>query len=272
MRGIRLLAAGGCAALAMLVAPAFAQQYPNKPITIIVPFAAGGPTDVVARLVGEHMGRTLRTDAHRREHRRRRRHARHDPRRPGAGRRLHHRGRQHGHAVGGARALSQPQIRSGEELRADRHRQLHAAGDRLQEGAATTNLKDFIDYVKANGSKLSYGHAGVGSISHVAGLVFNAQVRPHAQSHSLSRHRPGDAGHGRRARSTTWSINRSTSSRRSRPAPSRSMRSRRPSGCRACRICRPPRKPASISSSAPGTRWSRPRTRRRKSSTSSPTR
>ena len=58
MRCIRFLAAGGCRALA-LSAPALAAQYPTKPITIIVPFAAGGPTDVVARLVGEHMGRTL---------------------------------------------------------------------------------------------------------------------------------------------------------------------------------------------------------------------
>jgi tripartite-type tricarboxylate transporter receptor subunit TctC len=38
-----------------------------------------------------------------------------------------------------------------------------------------TNLKDFIAYVKAGGSKISYGHAGVGSISHVSGLVFNAK-------------------------------------------------------------------------------------------------
>src|SRR5436309_16039979 len=44
--------------LVMSGAPA-AAQYPNKPITIIVPFAAGGPTDVVARLVGDHMSRTL---------------------------------------------------------------------------------------------------------------------------------------------------------------------------------------------------------------------
>ena len=56
MRCIRFLAAGGLVALAMLSAPAFAQQYPAKPITVIVPFAAGGPTDVVTRLVGEHMG------------------------------------------------------------------------------------------------------------------------------------------------------------------------------------------------------------------------
>src|SRR5215469_1842838 len=33
--------------------------YPERPITLIVPFAAGGPTDVVARIVGEHMSRTL---------------------------------------------------------------------------------------------------------------------------------------------------------------------------------------------------------------------
>src|SRR5438445_10182663 len=44
--------------LVLTSAPAFA-QYPAKPITVIVPFAAGGPTDVVARLVGEHMSRTL---------------------------------------------------------------------------------------------------------------------------------------------------------------------------------------------------------------------
>jgi tripartite-type tricarboxylate transporter receptor subunit TctC len=37
------------------------------------------------------------------------------------------------------------------------------------------NLKDLVDYLKANSSKLTYGHAGVGSISHVSGLVFNAK-------------------------------------------------------------------------------------------------
>jgi tripartite-type tricarboxylate transporter receptor subunit TctC len=39
--------------------PAAAQDYPNRPITVIVPFAAGGPTDVIARIVGDHMARTL---------------------------------------------------------------------------------------------------------------------------------------------------------------------------------------------------------------------
>jgi len=39
--------------------PAFAQAYPSKPITMIVPFAAGGPTDVMARIVGERMSKEL---------------------------------------------------------------------------------------------------------------------------------------------------------------------------------------------------------------------
>ena len=53
---ILLLAALG---LFAAIAPVGAQSYPAKPITVIVPFAAGGPTDIVARLLGEHMSRTL---------------------------------------------------------------------------------------------------------------------------------------------------------------------------------------------------------------------
>lgn len=44
---------------ASLAAPALAQSYPNKPINLIVPFAAGGPTDLMARIVGERMAREL---------------------------------------------------------------------------------------------------------------------------------------------------------------------------------------------------------------------
>ena len=46
-----------------LVGAAFganAQNYPTKTITMIVPFAAGGPTDTVARLVAQSMGNTLK--------------------------------------------------------------------------------------------------------------------------------------------------------------------------------------------------------------------
>ena len=42
-----------------LAGPASAQAYPTKPITLIVPFSAGGPTDLMARIVGERMGKEL---------------------------------------------------------------------------------------------------------------------------------------------------------------------------------------------------------------------
>jgi tripartite-type tricarboxylate transporter receptor subunit TctC len=47
-------------AVACPAAPATAQSYPSRPLTMIVPFSAGGPTDVTARIVAEHMSRTLR--------------------------------------------------------------------------------------------------------------------------------------------------------------------------------------------------------------------
>jgi tripartite-type tricarboxylate transporter receptor subunit TctC len=40
-------------------APVMAQGFPTKPVALIVPFAPGGPSDVIARLLGDHMGRTL---------------------------------------------------------------------------------------------------------------------------------------------------------------------------------------------------------------------
>jgi tripartite-type tricarboxylate transporter receptor subunit TctC len=46
-----------CAAIAPSAADA--QQWPSRPIQVIVPFAAGGSTDVAARLVGQHLSRVL---------------------------------------------------------------------------------------------------------------------------------------------------------------------------------------------------------------------
>src|SRR5712691_1459546 len=40
-------------------APAAAQVYPSRPITIVVPFAAGGPTDVLSRVLGERIRAAL---------------------------------------------------------------------------------------------------------------------------------------------------------------------------------------------------------------------
>lgn len=54
------------ASLAMFVGAAFAQDYPTRPITLIVPFTAGGPTDVAMRAISEgaakHLGQPIIID------------------------------------------------------------------------------------------------------------------------------------------------------------------------------------------------------------------
>jgi tripartite-type tricarboxylate transporter receptor subunit TctC len=49
----------GIIAILILAGPARAQDYPTKPIHLVVPFAAGGATDVLARLVGERLTASL---------------------------------------------------------------------------------------------------------------------------------------------------------------------------------------------------------------------
>src|SRR5262245_62476350 len=56
-RGFAALLAAGL--LATATATAAAQDYPSRSITVVVPFSAGGPSDVVARIVTEHMAKTL---------------------------------------------------------------------------------------------------------------------------------------------------------------------------------------------------------------------
>ena len=69
----------GLAALAA-TAPSFAQDYPTKPIKIVVPFAAGGPADIYARFIGARLHGRARAARRRRgpagrgvDHRHRRR-------------------------------------------------------------------------------------------------------------------------------------------------------------------------------------------------------
>jgi tripartite-type tricarboxylate transporter receptor subunit TctC len=56
---MKRLTVAAVAAMLAIVTPAGAQNYPSKPITIIVPFAAGGPTDALARVLGERMRQSL---------------------------------------------------------------------------------------------------------------------------------------------------------------------------------------------------------------------
>jgi tripartite-type tricarboxylate transporter receptor subunit TctC len=171
----RFLAAGGFASFTILSAPALAQQFPNKPVTIIVPFAAGGPTDVVTRLVGEHMGRTLGTTFVVENI-------------GGAGGSLGMTRAAQAAPDGYTIAVGNMGTQSAApalypNLKYDPAKSFAQVGIVnytpqavvSKKALTTTTLKEFIAYVKERGSAISYGHAGVGSISHVAGLVFNAK-------------------------------------------------------------------------------------------------
>jgi tripartite-type tricarboxylate transporter receptor subunit TctC len=60
MRSVLACVAAFVSVLAGVLSGASAQQpYPARPITVVVPFAAGGPTDVLARILGQHMSQTL---------------------------------------------------------------------------------------------------------------------------------------------------------------------------------------------------------------------
>src|SRR5262245_30048588 len=49
-----------CAMLAVLGGPVLAQDYPSRPVKIIVPFASGGSGDIFARVVGQHLSEAFK--------------------------------------------------------------------------------------------------------------------------------------------------------------------------------------------------------------------
>ena len=164
---------GGLLALA-LSTPA-AAQYPNKPITVIVPFAAGGPTDVVTRLVGEHMSRTLGQTIVVENI-------------GGAGGTLGMTRAAQAEPDGYTIAVGNMGTQSAApalypNLKYDPATSFAQIGIVnftpqaivAKKSTPAGNLKEFVDYLKPNSAKLSYSHAGVGSISHVSGLVFNSK-------------------------------------------------------------------------------------------------
>lgn len=55
----RIICGLAAVAAAVFAGPTRADTYPSRQITLIVPFAAGGPTDIIARIVSDHMSRTL---------------------------------------------------------------------------------------------------------------------------------------------------------------------------------------------------------------------
>ncbi|PXW52921.1 tripartite tricarboxylate transporter substrate binding protein BugD [Chelatococcus asaccharovorans] len=177
----RRLMAGLAAAMAVgaglgLSLGGAAAAYPERPITMIVPFAAGGPTDVIARIVAENMSKTL--------------------------------GQQiivenvagAGGTTGSTRAA---QAAPDGYTLVMGHMGTHGAAPALYPNlkydpakdfapvglAAGTpilivakkdfpakDLKEFVAYVKANADKVNQAHAGVGSVSHSTCTLLDAQL------------------------------------------------------------------------------------------------
>ena len=170
-----LLAAAALLALAG-GAPAQAQNYPARAVTIVVPFAAGGPADITGRIVGDQLSRALRQQF------------------------VVENVAGAGGTTGTARAARAAP--DGYTL-ALGHMGTHAAAVALHPNLAykpdvdfepvglvaeqpevlavrkdlpPSTLKEFVAYAKANESKLNMAHAGVGSVSHVGCLLLNAAI------------------------------------------------------------------------------------------------
>lgn len=166
--------AAGFAALAFAGA-ACAQQYPTRPVTIIVPFAAGGPTDTVARVMAQAMSKPIGGQVI-------------VENRPGPGGTI---GAEHVakanpdgytvllHHIGMSTAPSLYR-----KLRFDPTKDYEYIGlinEVPMTLVARSNFpaKDFrelVSYLKANKAKVNYANAGLGAASHLCGMLFMSAI------------------------------------------------------------------------------------------------
>jgi tripartite-type tricarboxylate transporter receptor subunit TctC len=150
---------------------ALAQDYPTKPVTVVVPFSAGGPTDTVARLVAEVMSRDLGQQVV----------------------------IQNVGGAGGTLGAGQVAVAPndgytlllhhiGMSTAPSLYRSLpyDPAKDFAPIGLITsvpmtlvarkdfepTTMEELLAYVKANGENVTYAHAGIGSASQLCGMLF----------------------------------------------------------------------------------------------------
>jgi tripartite-type tricarboxylate transporter receptor subunit TctC len=169
----KLLLSGALAAIAALTTTAAAQDWPTKPITLIVPFAAGGANDLIARLLVPHMSEALGQQVV-------------VENAPGAGGRLAMakvaKTAPDGYTVGMGSAPTQvysqllfkkPPFDAVADFEAVALLAVQPLVLAARRDLPPNNLKEFIAYAKANGKKMQYGSAGVGSATHLACMLLN---------------------------------------------------------------------------------------------------
>ena len=164
------------AAVAIAGTPASAQDYPAKPIVLLVPFAAGGPTDTVGRSLAQGMGKALKQTI------------------------------VVENAVGAGGTIAPAKLKGappdgytillahvGMSTAPALYRSLpfkpledfELVGQVVdvpmtligKKDIPPNDLRELIAYVKANKDKISFANAGVGSASHLCGLLFMSTIK-----------------------------------------------------------------------------------------------
>ena len=160
-----------------IVPAASAQDYPNRPVRLVVPFAAGGSSDILARSMAQSLSQQLGQPIV-------------VENKPGAGGIIASEQVARAPADGytllfgtiGTHAIN---LALKKTLPFDLNKDFTAIG-RLQDGplvlvinpsVPAKNMRELEAYAKANPNKLAYASAGIGSISHLAGELFKSESR-----------------------------------------------------------------------------------------------
>jgi tripartite-type tricarboxylate transporter receptor subunit TctC len=164
------------AALLFASAAAVAQQYPNRPVTMLVPYAAGGPTDTVARVTAQAMGKPLGQTVV-------------VENRPSAGGILAPEAVKNAkpdgytiliHHIGMATTPAlYRQLRFNPLTDFDYIGLINDVPMTIiaRQNFPAKDFKEFLAYIKANKDKVSYANAGIGAASHLCGMLFMSAIQ-----------------------------------------------------------------------------------------------
>jgi tripartite-type tricarboxylate transporter receptor subunit TctC len=177
----RILKASVAVLIAAAAGLAAAQDYPTKPVVMVVPFAAGGPTDTLARNLAEHMSRTLKRQVI-------------IDNTVGAGGTigankvakakpdgylilLHHIGMST--APGLYRSLPFNPMNDFEYIGQVADVPMTVLAKKT---LPPNNFPEFVTYLKQHKDKMTYGNAGIGAASHLCGLLLLSALQTDVQT------------------------------------------------------------------------------------------